>query len=396
MGLSAIAVGSSTYSNRNRDISLLISTHGVVERPPLFLWLLGPRSRDRNPNMIVDQAEIYVRAGKGGDGCVSFRREKYIPKGGPDGGDGGNGGSVYAVARNQVETLLDFSGRHHWIAKNGQPGMGKKCSGQHGEALDLELPVGTLIYDRESGVLIKDLNKADERICIARGGIGGHGNVFFASATHQSPREAEPGTPGEERWLRLELKLIADVGVVGLPNAGKSTLLSRLSRAHPKIADYPFTTLKPQLGIVELPDDRRFVMADIPGLIQGAHSGAGLGDAFLRHIERTTIIVHLVDVGSGHDDLRPEAAYKTIRDELCKYSAELASKREIVVASKTDVTGADMAADELGQAIGKEVLRISAVTGKGLRELTETIWKHLEREPDDPPVMPTPTPPHLR
>lgn len=346
--------------------------------------------------MIVDQAEIYVRAGKGGDGCVSFRREKYIPKGGPDGGDGGNGGDVYVVARSHVETLLDFTGRHHWIAKNGQPGMGKKCSGQHGEALELELPVGTLIYDRETGVLIKDLNKADERVCIAKGGIGGHGNVYFATATHQTPREAEPGTPGEERWLCLELKLIADVGVAGLPNAGKSTLLSRLSRAHPKIADYPFTTLQPHLGIVELPDERRFVMADIPGLIEGAHSGAGLGDAFLRHIERTTIIVHLVDVGTMYGDLRPEAAYRTIREELCKYSAELASKPEIVVASKTDLTGADSAADELGQAIGKKVLRISAVTGRGLRELTEMIWSHLNREPEAPPVTPMPTPPHLR
>ena len=258
--------------------------------------------------MLVDQCAIYVRAGKGGDGCVSFRREKFVPKGGPDGGDGGNGGSVYAVAAPEVETLLDFAGRHHWIAKNGQPGMGKNMAGSNGEDLVLRLPLGTLIHDRDTGMLIKDLAEIHEPVCIARAGKGGRGNARFARPTHQTPREYEKGTPGEERWLRLELKLIADVGIVGLPNAGKSTLLSRLSQARPKIADYPFTTLEPQLGIVELPGHRRFLMADIPGLIEGAHEGAGLGDAFLRHIERTRVILHLVDVGTESESLTPADA----------------------------------------------------------------------------------------
>ena len=237
--------------------------------------------------MLIDRAEIYVAGGKGGDGCVSFRREKYVPQGGPDGGDGGHGGSVYAAATAGVDTLLDFTGRHHWTADNGQPGMGKDRTGRSAQDLVLELPPGTLIYDRDTGVLIKDLCEPGVRVCIAEGGKGGRGNARFARADHRVPREFEEGTPGVERWLRLELKLIADVGLVGLPNAGKSTLLSRLSRARPKIADYPFTTLQPQLGIVALSDDRRFVLADIPGLIEGAHEGAGLGDEFLRHIERT-------------------------------------------------------------------------------------------------------------
>lgn len=342
--------------------------------------------------MIVDRAEIHIRAGKGGDGCLSFRREKYIPRGGPDGGDGGDGGSVFAVARTHVETLLDFAGHHDWIAKNGQPGMGKKKSGADADDLLIELPVGTLIHDRESGLLIKDLDTPDELVCIAKGGKGGRGNVHFARATHQTPRETEPGTPGEERRLRLELKLIADVGLVGLPNAGKSTLLARLSKANPKIADYPFTTLTPQLGIVELSGERRFVMADIPGLIEGAHRGAGLGDEFLRHIERTRIIVHLVDVGTGSDLMPPEQAYRAIRKELADYSPELASKPEIVLATKIDLTGGWDAAKELASSIGEEVPAISAVEGKGLNELTEIIWSRLGKNEKliEPPSLPTP------
>jgi len=352
--------------------------------------------------MLVDRAEIYVRAGKGGDGCVSFRREKFIPKGGPDGGDGGDGGNVYAVATAGVDTLLDFAGRHHWIAQNGQPGMGKKMFGKKGADLTLELPPGTLIYDRDLNFLIKDLSTPGERICIAEAGKGGKGNARFARPDHQTPREAEEGTPGQERWLRLELKLIADAGIVGLPNAGKSTLLSRLSAARPKIADYPFTTLQPQLGIVQLSEHRRFVLADIPGLIEGAHEGAGLGDAFLRHIERTRVILHVIDVGSEWTETKPRShlsragsateprryagttlppieAYRTIRAELAKYSPQLAEKEELVVANKVDLTGGREAAEALAEAIGKEVLPVSAATGIGLSRMTEELWSLISQ-----------------
>lgn len=345
--------------------------------------------------MLVDRAEIYVRGGNGGHGCLSFRREKFIPKGGPDGGDGGNGGNVLAVAAPEVETLLDFAGRHHWIATNGQPGQGKNMTGRSAGDLTLELPVGTLVYDRETGVLIKDLSPAGETVCLAEGGKGGRGNARFATPTHQTPREAEDGTPGRERWLKLELKLIADVGIVGLPNAGKSTLLSRLSRAHPKIADYPFTTLRPQLGTVELSDHRRFILADIPGLIEGAHEGAGLGDDFLRHIERTRAILHLVDVGSEYAELSPVEAYRVVRTELGKYGQALVGKEELVVANKIDVTGGGEAAKELAAAIGKEVLPISAVTGKGVPILAERLWSLVQAARTAPITEDTvPIPPH--
>jgi GTP-binding protein len=346
--------------------------------------------------MFVDQAEIYVRAGKGGNGCVSFRREKFVPKGGPDGGDGGDGGNVYAVATTGVDTLLDFKGRHHWIAGNGRPGQGKKMAGRNGKDLFLNLPLGTLIYDRDAGLLLKDLAVLGDPVCIAQGGKGGRGNTRFARPDHQTPREYEPGTPGEERWLRLELKLIAVVGIVGLPNAGKSTLLSRLSKARPKIADYPFTTLQPHLGIVELTDQRRFVMADIPGLVEGAHEGAGLGDAFLRHIERTRVILHLVDAGSEFALMPPVQAYQTVRTELAKHSPELAAKDEIVVANKIDLPGGEDAARDLAQAIGKEVLPISAVNGKGVRGLSEAVWSLVQRAKEvAPPEQSVRPPPHL-
>jgi len=347
--------------------------------------------------MIVDEAEIYVRAGKGGDGCLSFRREKYVPKGGPDGGDGGSGGSVFAVAASNVDTLLDFAGRHHWIAENGQPGQGKNKTGRCGEDLTLRLPPGTLIYDRDKEILIKDLSSIGEPVCIANGGKGGKGNARFARPDHQTPREFEEGTPGEARWLRLELKLIADVGIVGLPNAGKSTLLSRLSAARPKIADYPFTTLQPCLGIAELPAGRRLVMADIPGLIEGAHEGAGLGDSFLKHIERTRAILHVIDVGSEVVGVSPEGAYRTIRNELEKYSNELAEKAEIIAANKVDLTGGMEAAVELAGAIGKEVLPISAVTGRGVPEMAERLWAVVARIRNGVgEIEELPTPPHRR
>lgn len=328
--------------------------------------------------LFVDRARIFVSGGKGGDGCVSFRREKFIPKGGPDGGDGGRGGSVYLVATPGVDTLLDLSSRHHWRAENGRPGEGRKCHGRNGLDLIVPIPAGTLIYDDESGRLLKDLVAEGQKTCMARGGRGGRGNTFYASPTNQTPREFQNGRLGQERTLRLELKLMADVGFVGLPNAGKSTLLSRLTNARPKIADYPFTTKTPQLGITELPGFRRLVLADIPGLIEGAHEGVGLGDEFLRHIERTRVIVHLVDLCPPAGSPTPDEAYRAIRHELEKYSPILADRREILVGTKTDLTDADESLREFSKQRGCSVLGLSAVTGDGLRALSEEMWAAVE------------------
>ncbi|MCA9299801.1 MAG: GTPase ObgE, partial [Phycisphaerales bacterium] len=289
--------------------------------------------------MFVDEATIHVRAGKGGDGCVSFRRARGLPKGGPDGGDGGDGGSIILVGDDNVNTLYDFRGTHHWHAEGGEPGRGSQQYGAGGEDRVIHMPPGTLVYDDDSGELLVDLGRED-RFVIARGGKGGYGNEHFKGPTNQTPRKATTGQPGEQRTLRLELKLIADVGFVGKPNAGKSTLLSRLTQATPKIADYPFTTLTPQLGITELDRSRRIVLADIPGLIEGAADGAGLGHDFLRHIERTRIIVHLLDV-APIDESDPIDAYQTIRAELGAYSEQLASKPEVVVFNKVDLLDDD-------------------------------------------------------
>jgi GTP-binding protein len=329
--------------------------------------------------MFIDRAEIYVKAGKGGQGCVSFRREKYVPKGGPDGGDGGKGGDVVLIADVDVATLLDFTGRHHWVAENGRPGSGQNRTGRSGLDLEIHLPPGTLIYDRDSGRLLKDLNEPGMRVVIARGGRGGQGNAKFATSRRQAPRFAQPGGDSEERWLRLELKLIADVGLVGMPNAGKSTLLSRVSAARPKIADYPFTTLEPQLGIVDVPGYRRFVMADIPGLIEGAHEGHGLGDDFLRHIERTRVLVHLLDVHPLPGSPSPAEAYRMIRKELQAYSAELAAKPELIVANKIDLADNLDAVRELREELGnREIRAISGVTGAGLNGLAERLWDMIQ------------------
>ena len=333
--------------------------------------------------MFVDEAVIHVKAGDGGNGCVSFRREKYVPKGGPDGGDGGNGGSVVFVSDPNKNTLLDFAGKHHWRAERGEAGMGKKMYGESGDDLVIPVPPGTLVYDTDKGVLLTDLDEPGKRVVIAKGGKGGRGNWHFRSSTNQTPRYAEPGTEGEERSLRLELKLIADVGLVGMPNAGKSTLLATVSAARPKIADYPFTTLEPQLGIVELSGFRRIVMADIPGLIEGAQHGAGLGHAFLRHIERTKIIVHLLDM-FPIDGSDPAENYRKIRAELEAFSPLLAGKREIVAANKMD-----LALDEEGEAAveklrgalpGKEILAISSATRRGIEPLLERVWAVLQEE----------------
>lgn len=328
--------------------------------------------------MFVDEAKIYVKAGDGGHGCVSFRRERFMPKGGPDGGNGGDGGSVYFVANEQLDTLQDFAGKHHWRAGNGSPGQGSNKYGADGDDLEVQVPVGTIIYDEEFGLALKDLNEAGMRVCICKGGRGGKGNKMFAGPTNQTPRYATEGKPGQERHLRLELKLIADAGLVGLPNAGKSTLVSMCSAARPKVADYPFTTLEPMLGIVELSGYRRFVMADIPGLIEGAHSGAGLGHEFLRHIERTRIILHLLEVDPA-DGSDPVANYAKIRGELDKHSGELARKREVVVVNKMDMDADGVLADDIMERLDVEkVYCISAATGEGVGELKEGLWKQIE------------------
>lgn len=333
--------------------------------------------------MFVDEAVIHVEAGDGGDGCVSFRREKFVPKGGPDGGDGGHGGSVYLEADVNKNTLLDFTGKHHWRAGSGQAGMGKKMAGPSGEDLYIHVPPGTLVYDADHSLLLADLDEPGKRVQVARGGKGGRGNWHFRSPTNQAPRYAEQGTEGQERLLRLELKLIADVGLVGMPNAGKSTLLRAVSAARPKVADYPFTTLEPQLGIVELSGDRRMVVADIPGLIEGAQSGAGLGHAFLRHIERTKILVHLLDLFPT-DGSDPAENYCKIRGELEAFSDVLAEKREIVAANKMDLSIDDEQLNNLRAALpDKEIVAISGVSRHGVDKLLERLWKILEEEKGD-------------
>ncbi len=327
--------------------------------------------------LFIDEVDIIAIAGDGGSGSVSFRRERYIPKGGPNGGDGGDGGSVILIADDQYNTLIHLAGHHHWRADAGRRGMSKDCRGKNGQDIYIPVPPGTIVHDVEHCIVLKDLAADKEEVCVAVGGKGGKGNSRFKSATNQAPREFETGTPGQERRLHLELKLIADIGLVGKPNAGKSTLLSRLSAARPKVASYPFTTLHPSLGIVELSGYRRFVMADIPGLIEGAHEGAGLGDEFLRHIERTRLILHMVDVCPFDGD--PATDYHTIKRELNEYSSELAGKDEIIVANKMDLTDSEEHLKMFREAVGDDVqiISISAITGEGLDRLGEIIWQRL-------------------
>lgn len=327
--------------------------------------------------MFLDEARIRVRSGKGGDGCVSFRREKFVPKGGPNGGDGGRGGSVWIRANGNLSTLIDIGRRRLYAASDGRPGMGNNRYGKRGGDLTIDVPVGTtvreVVEDREprDGRLLGDLVADRARLLAAQGGRGGKGNKAFASATRQVPRIAQKGKPGEERDLYLELRLLADVGLVGLPNAGKSTLLSRISAATPKIASYPFTTLRPNLGIAEVGDYRTLVFADIPGLIEGAHRGQGLGIEFLRHIERTRVLIHLLAL-EELDLERLVATYSTVEGELASYSEELGRKRRLVVLSKSDLVPPDTAAElarSLGQRLGLPVQTMSGVTGDGVAAL---------------------------
>jgi GTP-binding protein len=325
-----------------------------------------------------------VTAGRGGRGCLAFRREKYVPRGGPSGGDGGHGGSVFIVASPHINTLINFRFHPEFDAERGGHGEGSNRHGKNGQHLELEVPVGTLVYDRTGAPeieprLVADLAHAGDRVLIAKGGRGGLGNAHFATSTNRAPRKVQPGEEGEEKWLRLELRLLADVGLVGFPNAGKSTLISRISAARPKIADYPFTTLVPNLGVVRLSDDRSFVVADVPGLIEGAHRGQGLGHQFLRHLERTKVLVHLVDVSSlsGRD---PVADMDVIRRELELFDAGLAAKPQLVAANKIDALDDEdraRAVERRARELQLPFFRISGVTGEGVPELLEAAWREL-------------------
>lgn len=326
--------------------------------------------------MFVDRVELFVKGGDGGKGMASFRREKYVPLGGPDGGDGGDGGSVIVRADPNADNLAGLTMKKHWKAKNGEAGMGSRCAGKNAEDIILLVPPGTIVRDRTHGNVLKDLVKEGDEVVVGKGGRGGRGNVYFKSATNRTPRQFEPGVDGEERWITLELKVIADAGLVGFPNAGKSTLLSRLSRATPEIADYPFTTKSPNLGTVTLGGDHGFIMADLPGLIEGASANVGLGHEFLRHVERTRVLIHLVEPFPT-DESDPIKNYHTIRNELGLYSPLLAEKPEVVCVSKAELTGAEEIQKSLAAELGRDVLLISAVTGQGLATVVTRVAQML-------------------
>jgi len=334
--------------------------------------------------MFVDEVDIHVEAGSGGRGCLAFRREKYVPRGGPSGGDGGLGGSVFVVASPHTNTLINYRFHPEFSAERGDHGQGSNRTGRNGENLELAVPIGTLVYEKTGDAehpmrLLADLAEEGQRVLVAKGGRGGLGNAHFATSTNRAPRKVQPGEPGEIKDLRLELKLLADVGLVGFPNAGKSTLISRISAARPKIADYPFTTLTPNLGVVQMSGDRSFVVADVPGLIEGAHRGLGLGHQFLRHLERTKVLIHLVDVSSasGRD---PVDDFETVRTELELFDQAFASKPQIVAANKIDAMDDEDRLTRLEKRAKKLKLpffRISGVTGEGVPALLESAWKHL-------------------
>jgi len=349
--------------------------------------------------MFIDEATIRVKAGDGGNGCLAFRREKFVPRGGPSGGDGGKGGDVIMESSERHNTLVHFRFNPEYKAQRGRHGEGSNKTGRDGESVVLKVPLGTLVYDADTGTKVHDFSHPDERVIIARGGRGGRGNAQFATSTHQAPREHEDGRPGEERTLRLELKLLADVGLVGYPNVGKSTLISRISAARPKIADYPFTTLQPNLGVVavgDAKDERSFVMADIPGLIEGAHAGAGLGTQFLRHVERTRLLVHLVDISDASGRPDPVKDADVIRGELKSFGAGLETKPMILVASKIDIANKDKLAKlrRYAKKTGLDLFSISAVTGKGIEELKYAMADKLDeirKAGADPATVANPT-----
>ncbi|MBN8228832.1 GTPase ObgE [Corallococcus macrosporus] len=328
----------------------------------------------------VDEVRIYVKAGDGGNGAVAFRREKFIERGGPNGGDGGNGGSVVFVANPQLTTLLDYRYQQHHRAKNGEHGMGSDCNGHGADDLVLQVPVGTLIRNEHTGELLVDLSDPGQQFVAAKGGRGGLGNMNFATSTRQTPRFAQDGGKGEEITLRLELKLLADVGLLGFPNAGKSTFISRVSRARPKVADYPFTTLVPNLGMVQYKDNLSFVMADIPGIIEGASEGVGLGHQFLRHVERCKVLVHLIDMGAEGEGRKPLDDFNILNAELKKYSAELAGKPQVVAANKLDLTEARERLGPFTEALRRKGIRVypvSCATGEGMQPLMDAVAEVL-------------------
>ncbi|MCY2943456.1 MAG: GTPase ObgE [Planctomycetota bacterium] len=327
-------------------------------------------------SMFVDRAVIFVRGGDGGSGCSSFRREKYIPLGGPDGGDGGKGGSVILIAMSDADSLAEVGNKKHWRANGGEKGGTSNCTGSDAKDIIIHVPPGTLVYDRDRGNLLKDLVTSGDSVVIAKGGKGGRGNRSFANSINRAPRNFSPGEIGEERWLMLELKAIADVGLVGLPNAGKSTLLSRLSRATPEIADYPFTTKQPNLGMVLMGQDHGFVLADLPGLIEGASEGLGLGHEFLRHVERTKVLVHLVEP-LPMDESDPVENYKIVHKELLLHGQGIENKPEIILISKAEIPESAEVRDRMEKETGKKVMCISSVTGQGLQILVRQVVETL-------------------
>ncbi len=342
--------------------------------------------------MFIDLAEIYVKAGDGGNGIVSFHREKFVPAGGPDGGDGGDGGNLIFVGDMHLRTLADFRYRRHYKAARGDDGGNKKCSGKKGEDLVVKVPCGTLVKDRDTGLVLADITQDGQTEVIARGGKGGKGNVHFATPTRQVPNFARNGTPGEERWIILELKLLADVGLIGFPNVGKSTLLSMISSAKPKIADYPFTTLSPNLGVVSIEEGESFVVADIPGLIEGAHEGVGLGHDFLRHVERTRLFINVVDI-AGIEGRNPLEDFHVINRELERYNPELARRPQVIAANKVDVLGDETVLNKFTSEIDKlgyRVFPISAATGMGVRELVSYAYEMVKNMPEPAVFEPAP------
>jgi GTP-binding protein len=327
----------------------------------------------------IDEVKIFVKAGDGGKGCVSFRREKFVPRGGPDGGDGGKGGDMIVRTSISHRTLLDLKYRQHHVAKHGGHGKGSNKTGRNSEDVEIPVPVGTLILDADTGELLADLTTNGQSFVVARGGIGGKGNAHFATSTRQAPRYAQDGLKGEERWIRLELKLLADVGIIGLPNVGKSTFISKVSAARPKIADYPFTTLVPNLGVVKYGNFETFVIADIPGLIKGAHEGAGMGTRFLRHIERTTVLLHILDI--SHDSYRNAwHDYETVNHELACFSPKLIKKPQVVAINKVDIpiTKERMKKDiDIFEEKGIKIFTFSAITGEGIQTVIYEIARRL-------------------